>query len=344
MNHPFQDVPPLGGPVSLSTFLSEALSGLSQVHKTLPCKYFYDEQGSRLFNEICELEEYYPTRTETKILRDHIREITDLIGEEIRLVEFGSGTSTKTRLLLTHLPAISDYVPIDISGTQLSESCTQLAGEFPGLEIRPLEVDYGEVLCLPDPSRKPKRTVAFFPGSTIGNFESEDAIAFMKTVASLCGADGGLLIGIDLRKERRILEPAYNDCRGITARFNLNILARMNRELAADFDLSAFFHHAPYNARLGRIEMRLVSRREQLAHLGGYEFQFGQGECITTEYSYKYTLPGFARLASTAGFEVVKSWEDKNNLFSVLFLRVAEEPAAFEADYRDVGLRVRPNL
>jgi dimethylhistidine N-methyltransferase len=305
-------------------FLAEAVAGLSRPQKTLPCKFLYDEEGSRLFNEICELEEYYPTRTENQILCDNINEIASLIGSECRLVEFGSGSSTKTRHLLTHLPSMSGYVPIDISGPQLLESAAQLGGEFPDLEINPLEGDYCEISEIPNTKRNPRRTVAFFPGSTIGNFDPVAAVPFLRKIAFLCGSGGGLLIGVDRKKPRRILEPAYNDRKGVTAKFNLGILARANRELGADFDLSAFHHRAPYNETEGRIEMHLVSERAQVVHLNCQEFSFEEGEYITTEHSYKYTLPGFAGLALRAGFELVRNWEDCNHLFSVLFLRVRD--------------------
>jgi len=315
---------------SIDAFLAEALAGLSQPQKTLPCKYLYDEEGSRLFNEICELEEYYPTRTEKQILRDNIKEITALIGPGCRLVEFGSGTSTKTRHLLTHLQTINSYIPIDISGPQLLESADQLATEFPDLEINPLEADYTEIPHLPNTRRKPRRTVAFFPGSTVGNFEPGAAAVFLRNIAQLCGCDGGLLIGVDRKKEKRIVEAAYNDRKGVTAKFNLNILERANRELGADFDLSSYRHCAPYNEKLGRIEMHLVSTRPQIVHLNSHEFSFEAGEHITTEYSYKYTLTGFASLGLRAGFELMKSWEDPNHLFSVLYLRVATVPAVLD--------------
>ena len=324
MNDAIPFSPSIDRPRSCDGFLSEAVAGLSQPQKTLPCKFLYDEEGSRLFNEICELEEYYPTRTENQILRDNINEIAGLIGSECRLVEFGSGSSTKTRHLLTHLPSLSGYIPIDISGPQLLASAVQLAGEFPGLEINPLEADYGELSEIPDTKRTPRRTVAFFPGSTIGNFDPVAAVAFLRNIAFLCGSDGGLLIGIDRKKPRRILEPAYNDPKGVTAKFNLGILARANRELGADFDLSAFHHHAPYNEAQNRIEMHLVSKRAQWVHLDSQEFSFEAGEYITTEHSYKYTLPGFAGLALRAGFELVRNWEDRNHLFSLLFLRVRD--------------------
>lgn len=311
-------------------FLSEVVRGLSQTRKSLPCKFLYDDEGSRLFSEICELEEYYPTRIEDQILRDNIFEIAGLIGNGCRLVEFGSGTSAKTRHLLTYLPKMASYVPIDISGAQLRESAGQLAREFPHLEICPVEADYCELSGLPlsGANRKPDRTVAFFPGSTIGNFEPHEAVRFLRNVASICGIGGGLLIGVDRKKDRQILEPAYNDRKGVTAKFNLNILVRANRELGADFDLKSFRHHAPYVEELGRIEMRLVSTCPQTVHIDSRDFGIEAGECITTEYSYKYTLPGFAGLALKAGFELVKSWEDDNQLFSVLFLR-AQRPPVF---------------
>ena len=320
---------------SCDSFLSEVIAGLSQPQKTLPCKFLYDEEGSRLFNEICKLEEYYPTRTENQILRDNIKEIASLIGSECRLVEFGSGNSTKTHHLLNHLPSVSSYVPIDISGPQLLESAIRLAREFPYLEINPLEADYNEISEIPDTKRKPRRTVAFFPGSTIGNFDPVAAIAFLQKISLLCARDGGLLIGVDRKKSRRILEPAYNDAKGVTAKFNLGVLARANRELGADFDLSAFRHRAPYNETHGRIEMHLVSQRAQIVNLDSQEFRFEEGEYITTEHSYKYTLPGFAGLALRGGFELVRNWEDRNHLFSVLFLRVRGLQTASQKNFVD---------
>ena len=324
MNSAIVTAPPSAQQASNTGFLSEAVYGLSRPQKTLPCKFLYDEQGSRLFNEICELDEYYPTRTETRILCDNIDEIVTLIGGGCRLVEFGSGTSTKTRHLLTHLPSLAAYIPIDISGPQLLESAAQLASEFPGVEINPLEADYLDTLEIPDTIRNARRTVAFFPGSTIGNFEPVAAIAFLRKIAFLCGSEGGLLIGVDRKKTRRILESAYNDRKGVTASFNLNILTRANRELGADFDLSAFRHRAPYNETQSRIEMRLVSQRAQTVHFDAQEFSFEEGEYIITEHCYKYALQDFVGLAWSAGFELVRNWEDRNRLFSVLFLRVRD--------------------
>jgi len=331
MNDAVTLAPTIAREPSTDGFLSEAVHGLSQAQKILPCKFLYDEEGSRLFNEICELDEYYPTRAETQILCDNIDEIVALMGRACRLVEFGSGTSAKTRHLLNNHPDISSYIPIDISGGQLLESSARLARDFPQLEIHPIEADYGEISELPASERKPKRTVAFFPGSTIGNFEPEEAVVFLSRVAALCGANGGLLIGVDRKKGRRLLESAYNDRKGVTASFNLNLLARANRELGADFDLSSFYHRAPYNECLGRIEMHLVSARPQVVHLNSHEFHFCQGEHITTEHSYKYTLPGFARLARKAGFELAKCWGDKNHLFGVLFFKVGNQPFAFDS-------------
>lgn len=338
MNNPILSSPSIESVPSRDGFLSETIAGLSLPQKMLPCKFFYDEEGSRLFNEICELEEYYPTRTENQILRDNIKEIAGLIGRVCRLVEFGSGTSAKTRHLLTHLPDMSEYIPIDISSEQLLESAIQLASEFPDLEINPIEADYGEILTLPNSKRKPKRTVAFFPGSTIGNLEPDQAIAFLHNIALLCGNNGGLLIGVDRKKERWILEAAYNDRKGVTAKFNLNILVRANRELGADFDLSAFHHRASYNETHGRIEMHLVSKQPQIVHVDSQEFSFEEGEYITTEYSYKYTPKSFERLALKAGFEPVKNWEDPDHLFSVLFFLVGKRTTLFEEDFRGVGV------
>lgn len=317
-------------------FLSEVIYGLSQIRKSLPCKFLYDEEGSRLFSEICKLEEYYLTRVENQLLQDNIFEIAGLIGSSCRLVEFGSGTSTKTRHLLAHLSELSSYVPIDISGAQLRESADHLAREFPNLKICPVEGDYCEISELPGTNPEAGKTVGFFPGSTIGNFQPDEAVRFLGNIASICGIDGGLLIGVDRKKDRRILEPAYNDRKGVTARFNLNILARANRELGADFDLKSFFHRAPYNESLGRIEMQLVSTCRQTVHVDSRNFSIEEGEVIRTEYSYKYTVPGFAGLASKAGFELVKSWEDQNHLFSVLFLRVKRLPTEFERDFVEI--------
>jgi dimethylhistidine N-methyltransferase len=308
-------------------FFREASIGLLKPQKTLPCKFLYDDQGSELFNQICDLDEYYPTRTETAILRNNIREIAEVIGPGCRLVEFGSGTSTKTRMLLENLADLASYTPIDISSAQLFDSCEQLGMDFPALEILPIAADYTGWLQLPESETPAQKVVAFFPGSTIGNFQPHEAVSFLRRIACLCGRDGGLLIGVDLIKDRRRLEAAYNDRKGVTAAFNLNVLARANRELDCDFDLSSFRHQAIYDEALGRIEMRLVSLRSQVVRLANREFFFGEDEYVTTEYSYKYSLPKFTNLAKGAGFEVLNVWVDRNKLFSVQYLGVRSDGA-----------------
>jgi len=301
-------------------FRDEALKGLLKPAKTLPCKFFYDERGAQLFEDICRVEEYYPTRTETAILARHAGEIGALIGPRCRLVELGSGSSTKTPLLLDALVDPVAYVPVDISRTQLIESATAIAERYPRFEVLAVCADYTQDFALPEPKTPPARTVAFFPGSTIGNLEPADAEAFLRRIASWCGPGGGLVIGVDLKKDHATLEAAYNDRAGVTAAFNLNLLERMNRELDADFDLEGFRHRAVYDAERGRIEMRLISRRPQTARLQEQAIAFDEGEWITTEYSYKYALEDFRRLAARAGFEVAQVWTDDRHLFSVQYL------------------------
>jgi dimethylhistidine N-methyltransferase len=282
---------------------------------------FYDEKGAHLFEEICELEEYYPTRTETNILRQNVVEIACFLGSQCSLVEFGSGAGSKTRILLEHLRGITSYIPIDISREQLFASCATLIEEFPALEVLPVAADYTADFALPRPRTPPAKTVVFFPGSTIGNFERHDAVMFLKRAAAICGADGGLLIGVDLKKEVGALEAAYNDRRGVTAAFNLNILERINRELGADFQLSAFRHQAIYDDGHGRIEMRLISLCPQTVQIGGHEFYLDESEYIITEYSHKYSTADFATLAREAGLDVARVWIDDNNRFSVQYLK-----------------------
>ena len=301
-------------------FRRDLVEGLSQPVKRLPCKYFYDEEGSRLFEAICELDEYYPTRTEVRILQREINEIARLSGPDCNLVELGSGSSMKTRLLLDHLDHPACYVPIDVARTQLLESSANLAQDYPGLEVLPVCADYTNHLELPDFSPASKRTIVFFPGSTIGNFEPEEAAHFLHRISGFCGADGGLLIGVDLKKDPRVLIPAYNDAQGVTAEFNLNVLARANRELDARFDLAQFQHHACYNEEEGRIEMHLVSRQQQTVSANGSRFFFARGESIVTEHSYKYSREEFRRLVARAGWDVCRCWTDENEWFSVYYL------------------------
>ena len=277
---------------------SEFLSGLMQSPKTLPCKFFYDQQGSMLFEQICELDEYYVTRTELSILRSHIAEICGWCGPEAMIVELGSGSSLKTRLLLDHLEDPAAYAPIDISRTQLLEAAGELHREYACLELLPVCADYSQPLTLPEPSRSAARTVIYFPGSTIGNFTPGQAEDFLRRIASWCQPGDGLLIGIDLQKEPEVLRRAYNDSKGITARFNMNLLRRANDELGARFDLSSFKHEALYDSHEGRIEMRLVSLRDQRVQMAGEHIDFARGEPITTEYSYKYRLDDLQKLFS----------------------------------------------
>ncbi|MEP7077529.1 MAG: L-histidine N(alpha)-methyltransferase [Chthoniobacterales bacterium] len=307
-----------------SDFLSEVLAGLSRSPRALPCKYFYDERGAELFQKICQLPEYYITRTETEILQKHGGEMAESIGENAELVGFGTGAGVKTRMLLEQLKNPIAYVPVDISKQRLTTSAEALSAAMPGLEVLPVCADYLQPLRLPTPRRQPDHIAVYFPGSTIGNFEPAEARHFLQRVCRLCGRSGGLIIGVDLQKARSILEAAYNDRAGITAEFNLNLLVRANRELDADFDLSCWRHHAAYNEAAARIEMHLISQQDQTVHLGGEEFHFVRGESIVTEFSYKHTREGFARLGESAGFRLANTWTDPHQLFGVFHFTVAD--------------------
>jgi dimethylhistidine N-methyltransferase len=304
---------------SKSDFLSEAIAGLSRQPRTLPCKYFYDERGAALFQKICDLPEYYITRTETAILRLHAHEMADCIGPRCELIGLGTGAGTKTRILLEELDATAVYIPVDISKEQLRRSTALFRKIFSGLEILPVCADYLEPFDLPSPSRKALRKVVYFPGSTIGNFEPADAIIFLRRLAVLCAENGALLIGADLQKDRRVLERAYNDSASVTTQFNLNLLARANRELGADFDLKQWQHYAIYNPDEGRIEIYLISRIDQTVHFAGREFHFNSGERIVTEFSYKYAPKQFIELARAAGFNFGQMWTDAARLFGVFY-------------------------
>ncbi len=306
----------------LDTFREEVLWGLRLQPKRLPCKFFYDEIGSHLFDRICDLEEYYLTRVEMEILQRHGTEMAAALGPECRLIEYGSGSGLKTRMLLDHLDRPRSYVPIDISREQLMSSAAQLAGAYPGLQVRPVCADYTATFDLPAENPPGRRTVAFFPGSTIGNFEPAEAVEFLRRVATTCQRGGGLLIGVDLKKDPGVLHRAYNDRHGVTAAFNLNLLARLQRELGAEIHLDQFAHYAPYNPCLGRIEMHLVSLADQLARIGNAVIFFRQGESILTEYSYKYNFHDFAQLVAQAGFDVEQVWTDERHRFSVQYLTV----------------------
>jgi dimethylhistidine N-methyltransferase len=313
---------PAVSPPSVAEFRADVLRGLGAPAKELPCKYFYDEAGSALFERITGLEEYYPTRTELAIMRRHVAEMAGLLGPRCLLVEYGSGSSTKTRLLLDRLLDPAGYLPIDVSGEYLLRSARSIADAYPGLEVLPLCADFTRPVVLPEPRLRPARRVVYFPGSTIGNFTPEESVALFRQTAALCGRGGGLLLGADLRKDRRVLEDAYNDRLGVTAAFNLNLLARINRELGADFAPDQFRHHALYNAAEGRIEMHLVSRRAQRVRVAGAEFTFAAGESVRTEYSYKYRLRDLHDLAAASGFEVERFWTDEREYFSVHYLTV----------------------
>lgn len=304
-------------------FLADALAGLQSVPKTLPCKYFYDERGSQLFERICQLDEYYLTRCELAITDEFASEMGTAIGPGAMLVEFGSGASVKTRYLLDGLPDPVAYVPVDISGDFLSHTASELASDYPEIEVLPVNADFTRDFALPVAQRAPTHVAVYFPGSTIGNFLPDRASALLRRIAHLCGSGGGLLIGIDLKKDIGRIEAAYNDALGVTAQFNLNLLARLNRELGADFDLDQFEHRATYKTDLGRVEMHLVSRDRQVASLGGTEIAFARGETICTEYSHKYSVPEFARLAANAGFVLRREWTDNERNFAVLHLVVS---------------------
>ena len=298
-------------------FLAQAVAGLSSDPRTLPSKFFYDENGSDLFLKIRELPEYYVTRTETKILRQSGAEMAESIGAYAELVGFGTGAGVKTRMLLGQLKNLIAYVPVDISKQHLTESAEALSRELPELEILPVCADYLQPFDLPTPTRKPDHVAVYFPGSTIGNLPPETARHFLQRVCHLCGASGGLIIGVDLQKSKTVLEAAYNDGAGVTAEFNRNLLVRANRELGADFDLAQWRHRAIYNEEASRIEMHLISETDQTVHLGGHEFRFAADEKIITEFSYKYTIDSFRELAGSAGFQFAQVWTDPEKLFAV---------------------------
>jgi dimethylhistidine N-methyltransferase len=301
----------------------EVIAGLSCARKTLPCKLFYDERGSRLFELICRQPEYYPTRTELRIMRSDASAMAERIGPNALLVELGSGAGIKTRVLLDHLESPAAYVPIDISREMLIRTAEAVNADYPDVEVLPVCADYTADYTLPKPSTGEARAVFYYPGSTIGNFEPDSAVEFMADMRAKMGDGGGLLIGVDLRKDPDVIEAAYDDEAGVTAAFNKNILARLNRELCADFDVEGFVHRAFFNRRESRIEMHLESLRAQRVTVAGCVFAFRAGETICTEYSYKYTLPAFESLAREAGFAVDTVWTDPHALFSVQYLSAA---------------------
>jgi dimethylhistidine N-methyltransferase len=310
--HDYQPVP--------ARFREDVLSGLTKERRQIPPKYFYDKEGSRLFDAICQLPEYYPTRAEIGLLKHHGAEMVQYMGEGGVLVEFGSGSSLKIRLLLDALRPAA-YLPIDISREHLFNSARHLAHDYPMVAVHAICADYTRPLVLPRDFAEEAKA-GFFPGSSIGNFEPPEALQFLKQIATLLGRGNGLLIGVDLKKDAALLNAAYNDSRGITAAFNLNLLQRINRELEGNFDLSGFEHRAFYNAIEGRVEMHLVSQKRQIVTVSNQPFEFQAGETLHTENSYKYSIEEFQQLARAAGFQPQRVWTGKPALFSVHYLHL----------------------
>lgn len=304
----------------MASEIEALIAGLSKPQKSIAPKYFYDETGSGLFEEITALPEYYLTSTELGIMDSYIDEIAEIVGPQASLIEFGSGSSVKTRLLLEHLDKLAAYVPVDISEEHLLESQRDIRAAFPHIEVLPVVADFTHSFSLPSPATMPRRNVVYFPGSTIGNFEYHNAVDLLRVMHEEAGAGGALLIGVDLQKDPAVIHNAYNDSAGVTARFNLNMLRHLNREFGSDFELESFRHRATYDPDEGRIVIELVSTRQQTAHLGDATIFLDEGEAILTEYSHKYTLDGFAAMAGVAGFTVSKVWTDPKQWFSVQLL------------------------
>lgn len=309
-----------------AAFAADVLQGLNATPKRLPPKYFYDETGSRLFERITMLPEYYPTRVELGILRRQASDIAQLLPAHGALVEFGSGSSKKVRLLLRAAPHLGAYVPVDISAEFQREEAAGLRRDFPALTIAPVAADFLQPFALP-PSVATLPRAGFFPGSTIGNFEPHQACTFLRHVGGMLGHGAVFIVGVDLVKDRAILNAAYNDAEGVTAKFNLNMLARINRELGANFDLGAFEHHAFFNRELSRIEMHLASVKRQKVRVDGETIEFRAGETIHTESSYKYTTESFGALARGSGWTPLAHWTDSDQYFSVHALSFKDERA-----------------
>ncbi len=312
------------------SFRDAVIAGLGAEPKSLPSKFFYDQHGSKLFDRICQLEEYYPTRTEMALLAEIGPELRRLLPGSAELVEFGSGSSRKVRILLDSVATFAAYVSIDISGDYLREMTAALAGDYPALDVMAVAADYTRPIDLAHMERAhwescPRPRIGFFPGSTIGNLTADEAVAFLENARRILGPGGGFIVGADLKKDVRRLEAAYNDAAGVTAEFNLNLLARINRELGGNFDLAEFRHRAHYDASKGRIEMHLVSRRGQTVRVNGTCFTFRRGETIHTENSHKYTVAEFQEIAARAGFTARQAWTDSDDLFSVHYLEVPAE-------------------
>jgi dimethylhistidine N-methyltransferase len=301
-------------PLADNGFATDVLSGLSAPRKWLAPKYFYDERGSQLFEAITELKEYYPTRCELAILREHTADIARVFGPKTALIEFGTGSTRKVRILLDSANTVEAYVPVDISAEMLWQEARQLQHDYPRLRVLPVAADFTQPFRLPSVIVGLARA-GFFPGSTIGNFEPQDAAAFLRHAGRMLGARATLVVGVDLVKDANILNAAYDDAAGVTAQFNLNLLTRINRELSGDFDVDAFSHRAFYNSERRRIEMHLVSGRRQTVNIAGHVIEFAAGETIHTENSYKYTIESFGLLAQSAGWTPITAWND--GFFSV---------------------------
>jgi len=303
-------------------FREAALSGLSNPRKSIPCRFLYDQRGSALFDVICDLPEYYVTRTEIRILQERAGEIAALAGPRCQLVEFGSGASRKVKLLLSALKNPLAYIPVDISPEFLRLSAVGIVKEFPGVDVIAVCADFAEPQQLPDYIFWPFGSrLGFFPGSTIGNLTPDEAVSFLRGCRSLLRAGGGMVVGVDLKKDPDVLHDAYNDADGVTAAFTLNLLQRMNREIGGDFDIDRFSHEAFYNTAAGRIEIYIRSLMNQIVGVAGKRIAFASGERIHVEYSYKYAIEEFQCLAGRAGFSPAAVWTDRNNLFSVHYLK-----------------------
>ncbi|MCD6024590.1 MAG: L-histidine N(alpha)-methyltransferase [Fibrobacteria bacterium] len=301
----------------------EVLAGLRANPKSLPPKYFYDREGSRLFEEICDQPEYYPTRTEIAILEARADALANRLGREVLLIEYGSGSSRKTRILLDCLPEPVGYVPVEISRAALEGAVEGLLEEYPGLSLYPVCADYMELRSLPFADLPEGKRVLFFPGSTIGNLHPREAVALLRNMRAVAGPGCALVLGVDLRKDAAVLERAYNDRRGVTAAFNLNLLRHVNKALEGDLPLDAFRHRAFFNARLSRIEMHLVATRAVTARVAGKTVRFGEGESLHTENSYKYSAEEFTELLKGAGFEASAAWTDPRKYFCVFYAESA---------------------
>ena len=311
-----------------SAFAADVLAGLSATPKRLPAKYFYDGVGSQLFERITELPEYYPTRCEMEILRQHGADIARLIPPGSALIEFGSGSSRKARVLLSAVPPLAAYVPVDICGEMVEQEAIELRPDFPGLKVLPVTADICFPFDLPGEAQAAPRRIGFFPGSTIGNFEPHEAAGFLRNAAQILGPGATIIIGADLIKDSAVLNAAYNDAQGVTAKFNLNLLVRINRELGGTFKLDTFEHHAFYNRERHRVEMHLASLKRQRVKVAGETVEFRAGETIHTENSYKYTAQSLSALARGVGWVPAGVWTDANKYFSIQALTLSEKPAA----------------